>query len=103
LKIFVAHYTAKAYSLGMTNAAFQTEFKTTKGEVIEAGKELASQSTVPQQENHARVLAWIDSLNEGEIPDYSHHKEGRAAGALLSYKMLIRAWYHSVHLKVQGA
>jgi hypothetical protein len=66
--------------------------KTTKAEVIEAGKAMSSRATPAQQENHAKVIAWVESITEDTVPDYSHHTEGREAGALLSYKMLIRLW-----------
>lgn len=65
---------------------------TTKNEVLEAGKAMAARSTPAQQQNHNKVLAWIETLPASEIPDYAHHSEGAAAGATLSYKMLIRAW-----------
>ena len=68
-------------------------FTTTKDAVLAAGRELASRATPAQQANHEKVLAWIESLPSDSIPDYSHHEGGRLAGALLSYKLLIRAWY----------
>lgn len=66
--------------------------KTTKSEVMEAGKQFSSRSTPQQQEKHSKVIAWIETLNPSEILDYSHHAEGREAGAALAYKMMIRTW-----------
>ena len=71
--------------------------KTMKAEVIKAGYDISSRCTPPQQENHRKVLTWVESLNESEIPDYSQHREGREAGALLSYKCLIPVWMKTVH------
>lgn len=72
--------------------------KTNKTEVIEAGTKLSSRATPAQQENHTKVLTWIEQLPEDKIPDYSHHAAGAEAGALLSYKLLIRSWYDETNV-----
>jgi hypothetical protein len=72
--------------------------KTNKTEVLEAGNKLSSRATPAQQENHKKVLAWIEALPEDKIPDYSHHAEGREAGALLAYKLLIKTWYDATNV-----
>ncbi len=61
----------------------------TKQEAIKAGKEMSSLSTPAQQANHAKVIAWIETLAEVEVPSTTN--------ATTTYKMLIQKW-----AKLQG-
>lgn len=74
----------------------------TKAEIIKAGTEMCNRSTPVQQENHKKVLAWIETLSEYKIPDYSHHAEGREAGAVLGYKLLIREWVAATNVNTKN-
>jgi hypothetical protein len=72
--------------------------KTTKEEVVNAGKEMSARSTPAQQANHVKVISWIESLPESRVLDYSHHKDGRTAGAVLAYKLMVKEWYDATNV-----
>ena len=40
-----------------------------KNQVLEAGRKMRDAATTAQQANHDKVIAWIETLPESEIPD----------------------------------